>query len=271
VSGGRVPIMGFWFDPLTERGAAATIADRVDAAATGTGRGGVVVTANLDFLRRMVRDESFADLVRTAELTVADGMPLVWASRIAGHAVPERVAGSNLIDLVSAELAQRGRRVFLLGGNPGVAERAAAVLGERHPGLVIVGTRCPPVGFENDEKELAAIEAALVAARPDLVYVALGSPKQERLIARLRGALPRAWWIGVGISFSFVAGEVPRAPRWAQRAGLEWLHRLAVEPRRLARRYLIDGLPFAARLGVGGMTARVGRRPVDPRPRSQTS
>jgi N-acetylglucosaminyldiphosphoundecaprenol N-acetyl-beta-D-mannosaminyltransferase len=105
---------------------------------------------------------------------------------------------------------------------------------------------------------MATMEATLLAAAPDIVFVALGSPKQEVLIDRLRHALPRAWWLGVGISFSFVCGRVKRAPRWMQQSGLEWLYRLSQEPKRLARRYLLDGMPFACRLLAGSLLARAG-------------
>jgi hypothetical protein len=115
-----------------------------------------------------------------------------------------------------------------------------------YPGLLVAGFECPPVGFEKDDAYVAAMEQRLQAAEPGLIFVALGSPKQEYLIQRIRACLPHAWWIGVGISFSFVAGEVKRAPDWMRKCGLEWSHRLLQEPGRLARRYLVDDLPFFA-------------------------
>jgi N-acetylglucosaminyldiphosphoundecaprenol N-acetyl-beta-D-mannosaminyltransferase len=111
-----------------------------------------------------------------------------------------------------------------------------------------VGTECPPFGFEHDQEEVTAMRKRLEEAQPDIVYVALGSPKQERLIQEIRSQLPKAWWIGIGISFSFITGDVARAPKWIQTCGLEWVHRLVQEPRRLFRRYIIDGLPFAVGL-----------------------
>ena len=212
------------------------------------GRGGWVVTPNLDHLRRLRTQDTFAELCTGASLCVADGMPLVWACAIQGTPLPERVAGSNLISSLSARAAEVNRSVFMLGGDPGTAEAAAEELQTRHPALRIAGTFCPPLGFERDEVMMAQITQRLVEAAPDIVFVALGSPKQERLIETLRERLPSSWWLGIGISFSFVCGDVKRAPIWIQRLGLEWTHRLAQEPRRLARRYLVDGLPFAARL-----------------------
>ena len=213
-----------------------------------SGRGGVVVTPNLDHLRRCVRDLHFGALVAEADLVVADGMPLVWASRIQGTPLPERVAGSNLISTLSAGAAERGRSIFLLGGAEGTAEGAAKVLHERHPHLRIVGTYCPRLGFEKNPKLMAEMVQQLTAAQPDIVFVALGSPKQEQLIAKLRLSLPNAWWLGVGVSFSFLTGDVKRAPLWMQKYGIEWVHRLVQEPRRLFKRYLLVGVPFAARL-----------------------
>ena len=215
------------------------------------GRGGWVVTPNLDHLRRLSHDGALRQTYSRATLSVADGRPLVWASRLQGTPIPERVAGSSLIYTLNAAAAAHGRSVFLLGGNPGTAEAAAAVLTERYPGLCVAGTLCPPLGFEDSPERMAEIEAALEQAQPDVVFVALGFPKQELLIERLRERWPRTWWLGVGISFSFVAGEVRRAPRWMQVSGLEWAHRLGQEPRRLFRRYLVEGVPFALVLLAG--------------------
>ena len=224
------------------------------------GRGGVLVTPNLDHLRRCRRDPAFAGLVGQAQVVVADGMPLVWASRLQRTPLPQRVAGSDLISSISAAAAVKDRSVFLLGGAPCAADRAAQVLLERHPNLRISGTHCPPLGFENNPEALAEIIDRITATRPDIIYVALGSPKQEQLIHELRDWLPKSWWFGVGYSFSFLAGDGRRAPRWMQQLGLEWMHRLLCEPRRLAKRYLVEGMPHAARLlaetTVNGLTRR---------------
>jgi N-acetylglucosaminyldiphosphoundecaprenol N-acetyl-beta-D-mannosaminyltransferase len=233
------------------------------------GRGGVVVTPNLDHLRRCVRDRLFGSLVAEADLIVADGMPLVWASRLQRTPLPERVAGSNLISSLSRGAAAKGRSVFLLGGAEGTAEGAAAILRQRHPELKIVGTYCPQIGFESKPKQMAEIVQMLSAAKPDIVFVALGSPKQEHLIAKLRPSVMSAWWLGVGVSFSFLTGHVKRAPQWMQRWGIEWFHRLCQEPRRLFKRYIVSGVPFAAMLFtrsfLAGIPRRLGR-PAKPSP-----
>src|SRR5437763_1204962 len=116
------------------------------------------------------------------------------------------------------------------------------------PELKIVGTYCPRRGFQDDAERMRELTRAVVSAKPDIVFVALGSPKQERLIERLRDRLPGAWWLGVGISFSFLAGNVRRAPHWMRTLGMEWMHRLVQEPVRLFKRYLLQGIPFAVRL-----------------------
>ncbi len=131
---------------------------------------------------------------------------------------------------------------------------------QRIPGLRIAGTFFPEFGFENDPAQLDAIHHLLQASKPDMVYVALGSPKQEKLIDRLRMDFPNMWWMGIGISLSFISGEVQRAPLWVQRLGLEWIHRLSQEPRRLAKRYLVDGIPFAIQLLAGSALRRLSRK-----------
>jgi len=242
----RLPVVrlnGIPLHAITEQQCVQHIVDELAA-----GEGGWVVTHNLDHLRRLRADPSFATLCEEATVRVADGMPLIWACALQGTPLPERVAGSNLISSLSAAAAEHDRAIFLLGGDPGTAEAAAGVLHDRHPSLRIVGTSCPEPGFERRTREFDRLLNQLCKSRPDIVFVALGSPKQEQLISRFRQKLPATWWLGVGISFSFVCGSVKRAPVWVQNIGLEWAHRLAQEPRRLARRYLVDGLPFALRL-----------------------
>ena len=239
----RVLLHGMSFDAFTERGCAEYVMGRLE-----TGCGGWIVTSNVDHLRKYQRDPAFRRLVASADVRVADGMPLVWASRVQGTPLPERVAGSNLMPLLCAAAAAWRRSVYLLGGDPGTADLAAALLRDRHPELVVAGTYCPPFGFEKDEACLESIRRKLEASKADIVFVALGAPKQEIFIDRNRHVLPRSWWIGVGISFSFLCGRVKRAPVWMQRCGLEWFHRLLQEPGKLTRRYLLDDAPFAVAL-----------------------
>lgn len=237
-------LLGMPLNPFSESETVDYLAERI-ARRQGTW----VLTPNLDILRQYCTTPAVRPLFHSdeggADLLVADGMPLVWASRLAGRPLPERVAGSTLVSTLAEVAAENHWRIFLLGGAPGAADRASAVLQARHPGLVIAGTACPPPGFEKDPEQLAALREQLRAANPHIVYVALGFPKQETVTRYLRPALPHATFIGVGISLSFLAGEIRRAPRLVQRLGLEWAHRLVQEPRRLARRYLVNDLPFA--------------------------
>jgi len=220
------------------------------------GRGGWVITVNVDHLHRCRRDASVRAFCDEADLVVADGVPVLWAARLQGTPLPDRVAGSDLVWLIAERAARAQRSLFLLGGDPGSAELAAERLRERWPTLRIAGCASPRVSAHPTREETDDVAQALVAASPDVIWVALGAPKQERLIALLRERLPHAWWIGVGISFSFMAEQIPRAPHWMQRAGLEWLHRMAQEPRRLARRYLVDDLPYVVRLLIQSWRAR---------------
>jgi N-acetylglucosaminyldiphosphoundecaprenol N-acetyl-beta-D-mannosaminyltransferase len=238
----HVEIEGLAFDRVSEP----LLLERVrDALVRGTG--GWIITANLDITRKMRRNSELSRLAHEATLVVADGMPLVWASRLNGVALPERVAGSDLVWSLPEMLAELGVSVFLVGGEPGTADEAARRLNERCAGLRVVGTLCPPHGFERHPEAMAQITDVVAGSGAQLVFVGLGFPKQEMVIRELRRAMPEAWFVGVGVSFSFMSGAIPRAPRWMQRVGLEWLHRLAHEPRRLAARYLGD-LPFAGRL-----------------------
>ena len=243
-SGRRVELMGVQIDRVTERQAIERILAQLDA-----GQGGWVVTPNLEQLRQLNRDPELRRLVAAADLAVADGMPLIWASRLADDPLPERVAGSDLVLSLSDAAAARGRSVYLLGGAPGAAELAAARLRERDPGLDVRGHLPLPMGFDPlDRVWLERIRRALEDARPDIVFVGLGFPKQERLIANLRAALPSTWFLGVGIGLSFAGGQVARAPSWMHGIGLEWTHRLSQDPGRLFGRYVVRGVPFAIRL-----------------------
>lgn len=234
----------------------------IEAAEAGLGHW--TITANVDHLRRYQSEPLAKSLMDEADLVVADGMPVIWASRLAGEPLPERVSGSSMVWSISKAASARGLSIFLLGGNPGVAIRAAQVFEERYPSLKIAGTACPDVSFESGEHELGPIYNQVVTATPDIVFVALGFPKQDLLIRTLRRSLPRASFLGVGISLSYATGDLSRPPDWVCQLGLEWAYRLCQEPtRRLVRRYLLDGLPFSLRLMTSAIRHRVGRSSVD--------
>jgi N-acetylglucosaminyldiphosphoundecaprenol N-acetyl-beta-D-mannosaminyltransferase len=250
----RVPVMGMGFDPLTE----AAAVDRIITSVT-TGRGGWVVTPNTDVLRQAFEDPDLCRLLSSADLVVADGMPVVWASRLQRTPLPERVAGSAIIRTLAREAAGHGIPVFLLGGNEGVAERAVEALAREIPG-VRTGHHFPPFGFEKDPEARAAIETAVTSFGKAIYFLGLGTPKQEILIAELVQRHPESWFIGCGAGLTMLAGDTRRAPRWMQRSGLEWLHRLKQEPRRLFRRYIVVDAPFALRMAMASLKAATLRR-----------
>jgi N-acetylglucosaminyldiphosphoundecaprenol N-acetyl-beta-D-mannosaminyltransferase len=263
---GPTRLAGLDFHRLTE----AEVVGHVIEASLG-GRGGWVVTPNIDICRQAYRDPALRGLVARASLVVPDGMPLVWAARLRGDPLPERVAGGSLIFSLSEAAARHGRSVYFLGGAPRGPQQAGRELGDRYPGLAVAGADAPPFGFEADPRAIDEIRGRLLAARPDIVYVGLGCPKQERLIAQLLPSLPDTWFLACGAAIGYAARTLPRAPHWMRQAGLSWLYRLTHEPRRLLRRYLVHDLPFAVRLLA--VSAVTGRRapvpaavPVSPRP-----
>jgi len=241
----RVDVGGLAFDRVTE-------AQVLDVVARG--EGGLIVTPNVDIWRRVRRDPSCRPVLDRARLVLADGMPLVWASRLAGTPLPERVPGSGLVESLCALQAARGGAVFVIGGGAGdVAQRAATALAARHGGLRVAGFASPAFGFELDPRLTRQLVEQVGASGADLVLIGLGFPKQEQLGLLLLPVLPGAWLLGCGGAVAMAAGDARRPPVWAQRLGAEWLVRLAQEPTRLARRYLVDDIPAA--LSLLGMSA----------------
>ena len=243
-----IPANPVWIDGLPiQRCRLLDIADTITTAAKH-GDGGILATVNLQFLALARRDRSFRSLLLGCRYLVADGMPLIWASRIAGDPLPERLSGVDVMQALIKTAAAQNVSVYLLGGRPGAAAASADIWRQRHPHLRIAGVRCPPLGFDQDPVLLKAEIDAIVMAAPGIVFVALGCPRQERFAVTCRDAHASAWLIGIGGSFDFVAGHTSRAPRFLQRIGLEWLHRMLHEPRRLIRRYLMECLPVGVSL-----------------------
>ena len=193
------------------------------------------------------RDPALRDIHNRAGLVTPDGMPLVWLSWLHGHDRVERVYGPDLMLACCEASVTKGYRHFFYGGGTGVPELLAARLQQRFPGLTVAGTWSPPFRELSEAEEQALIDR-IAAARPDIVWVGLSTPKQERWMARYVDRLPVPVMIGVGAAFDMHAGVKKQAPRWMQRSGLEWLFRLAAEPRRLGRRYLINNPWFVWRL-----------------------
>lgn len=200
----------------------------------------LVVTPNADQVINLERNDELRQAYAKAALVTPDGMPVVWASRWLGTPVKERVTGSDLMPRLCDMAAQEGLKVFLLGGREGVAVRAAENLVRTYPGLLIAGTACPPLGFERDPLQNAALVRSIRESDADLVFVCLGSPKQDVWASRHLSEFDKGVFLGVGAAIDFCAGTMARAPRWMQRSGLEWSYRLAQEPRRLLGRYTRD-------------------------------
>jgi N-acetylglucosaminyldiphosphoundecaprenol N-acetyl-beta-D-mannosaminyltransferase len=206
-------------------------------------------------LMRAQDDEALMDIHHGAGLITPDGMPLVWLSKLRGYKGAGRVCGADLVAALTDASQAIGGRHYFYGGKPGVAERMAEVLKERYPGIVIAGCSTPPFRALVEEEDREATEM-IAATKPDIVWVGLSTPKQEYWMRDHVGRVPGATLIGVGAAFDFYTGEVKRAPRWMRESGLEWLHRLLSEPRRLWQRYLVLAPKFvflvAGRmLGIG--------------------
>ncbi|MGE0760405.1 MAG: WecB/TagA/CpsF family glycosyltransferase [Pirellulaceae bacterium] len=255
----RRPLFDIQIDAVTMAEAVALLADWVRSSAT-TCR--YVVTPNVDHIVLLQQDAGLRAAYADAGLVVADGWPIVRASRWLGQPLPERVAGSDLVPRLFDCFARReSLRVFLLGAAPGVAERAAARIRTTWPGVEVTGCYSPPLGFEHDADENQAILAHIAAARPDVLIVGFGAPKQELWVHRHRQELQAKIALCAGATIDFLAGQRHRAPPWMRRAGLEWLHRMLSEPRRLVRRYARDAIVFP-RLVIHAWFAT--RRPARP-------
>jgi N-acetylglucosaminyldiphosphoundecaprenol N-acetyl-beta-D-mannosaminyltransferase len=203
-----------------------------------------IVTPNAQHILTLQKDAYFQEIYRQAFLVVPDGVSLLWAAKFLNTPLNGRVNGTDLFEKLCKVAADKELKVFFLGGRPGAADKAAKVLQARHPNLKISGTHCPPYGFESNATELALINTKITAATPDILFVGLGAPKQEKWIYANYQQLNVPISIGIGVSFELVANMVQRAPIWMQKSGLEWLFRLVVEPKRLWQRYIVGNPLF---------------------------
>ena len=242
----RVKIDTYNFDQVVEK---------IVKHALRRGKPEYVVTPNAMHILALQEDADFQEIYRKAFLVVPDGVSLLWAAKFLQTPLNNRVNGTDLFETLCAIAAEKGLKVFLLGGRPGSADKAREILVARHPGLQIVGTYCPPYGFESQATELTLINSKIIAASPDLLFVGLGAPKQEKWIAANYLYLNVPISVGIGVSFELVSNMVRRSPVWMQKAGLEWLFRLLVEPQRLWKRYVLGNpiliwLVIKQRLGL---------------------
>ena len=244
----RIEIMGCRVDNLT-------MEETLEAVARQIAHGGPHqhVVVNVDKLVKARRDPALRDIINRCDLVNADGMPVVWASRLLGTPLKERVTGVDLFEALAARAAESGWRVYLLGAREEVVARVAAHFRERYPRLVLAGWRN---GYWSAEEEERVVEAVR-DAHPDILFVAMSSPKKEHFLGRWQAHMRVPFAMGVGGSFDVVAGLTKRAPRWMQQSGLEWFYRFLQEPRRMFRRYFVDDMEFFAMLWAELLRRRV--------------
>lgn len=206
--------------------------------------GRLLFTPNVDHVVRMEDDSSFRKIYLAADWIVADGMPLVWFSRLVGRPLPERVTGADLLPALCQEAAKKGLSVYFFGAAPGIAEEASQKLFQRNPGLKVAGFASPSYGFENNPHLTHQYIDSINQASPDILFVGLGSPKQEFWAYSHRQVLNVGVIAAIGGAFDFASGRIKRAPSWVQVSGIEWLWRLFQEPGRLWKRYLVRDSRF---------------------------
>jgi len=238
----RCTIVDVPIDRLTMDEAATAV---LDGLRNSFGKAPILIMGpNAQLITLAQKDIRFYRALRASSLNVPDGISVVLASRLLGIKIPERVPGGELMERLCREAADHKLSIFLLGGLPGAAVEAALRLQDRYPALSIAGVYCPPRGFEHDSIESAHIHQLITKSSPDLLFVALGAPRQEMWMLQNCPSLPVGAAMSVGAAFDTLAGLRRRAPLWTQKLGMEWLYRLVQEPRRLWRRYLIGNTQF---------------------------
>lgn len=233
----RVQMMGCAVDNLDMEESLAVVEGFIRS-----GRPHQHVVVNVDKIVKASRDPGLRRIINDCDLINADGMPVVWASRLLGKPLKERVTGVDLFEALMARAARKGWRVFLLGAREEVVAGVARLYPARYPGLTIAGYRN---GYWRPDEEEAVV-AQIGAARPDILFVAISSPTKEAFLARYQAAMKVPFAMGVGGTFDVAVGHVKRAPVWMQKAGLEWFYRFLQEPRRMFRRYFIEDMAFVA-------------------------
>lgn len=199
-----------------------------------------VVTPNVDHIVQLETNKELQDVYANASLILTDGKPLLWIAKWYGTPIKEKISGSDLFPLLCEMAAQKGYKIFFLGAAEGVAAKAAENLKNRYKGLQIVGTYSPPIGFEKNQEEIKKIEFMVKESNPDILIVGLGCPKQEKFMYRYCKELGVPISLGLGASFDFEAGNIKRAPKWMADHGLEWIFRITQDPKRMAKRYLVN-------------------------------
>ena len=199
-----------------------------------------VVGVNVDQALRVLEDEYSKKIFDDAELVFTDGKPILWLAKALKRPIREKVSGPDLMILLCKRAAVKGYKIFLLGAGPGVAAKAANKLEKEYPGLQVVGTYCPPFGFEKDKIQKKHINTMLLKSNADMLFVGLGSPKQDKFIYENMNKYQIPVSFSMGAAIDFIGGSVKRAPRWMSDIGLEWFHRFCCNPKKLFKRYFID-------------------------------
>ena len=238
----RVNVLGVGISVLNMQSALGEI-----AAAVRGKRKGYICVRDAHGVMLAQKDAAFRRILNGAFLCTPDGMPMVWMGRLRGHREMSRVYGPDLMLEVCAWSEKNPCRHFFYGGVPGVAEMLAEKLKAKFPKLEVVGTYTPPFRPLNPEEE-KQLQEMVRAAKPDILWVGLSTPKQEKFMAEFLPKLDVTLMVGVGAAFDFHSGRVKQAPRWMQRSGLEWFYRLCQEPRRLAKRYFKNNPLFALKI-----------------------
>ena len=235
----RIELMGCFIDNLTMEQTLVAVEGFI-----ASGRPHQHVVVNVDKLVKARDDAGLRRIINECDLINADGMPVVWASRLLGMPLKERVAGVDLFESLMKRAADKGWRVFLLGAREEIVSKVKSSYEIKYPGLTIAGYRN---GYWTPDEEPAVVEQ-IQRARTDILFVAISSPKKEQFLARYQAQMKVAFAMGVGGTFDVAAGKVKRAPLWMQKSGLEWFYRFLQEPRRMFRRYFIDDMAFCGML-----------------------
>jgi len=238
-SASQVDIMGIGFNNLTMEETIEKVEQLINAQ-----KPSMIFTLNVHRTVSAIQNRSIKEIYDIADIILPDGVPLVWISRILGNPLKERIAGADLFPLFCETASRKGYKIFLLGAAPGIAEKTKEILEKRHSGIKVVGTFSPSFGFENDVDENRKIVSIIKKANPDVLFIALGHPKEEEWILKYRNEIKVPVSIGIGATFDFISGKLRRAPKWLQTIGLEWFFRICQEPRRLWKRYLIGNTYF---------------------------
>lgn len=239
----RIDLFGIAIDPITMKETVATIFNWMEKKESDCK---FVITPNVDHIVQVQSNKALQNAYKKAALVVTDGRPVVWAAKFLGVNIPETVPGSDLVPAIfdHARAHNKVVKVFLLGAMPGVADRAKVLIGQQWAIVDVVGTLSPDFGFDKKEDASKNICEIVNASGADLLVIGLGAPKQELWVTKYAPYIHVKVALCVGATIDFIAGEKPRAPMWMRKSGLEWLHRVISEPKRLAKRYVVDAIIF---------------------------